>query len=79
MDEYQPDRGLQSADAHGVEDPEALAGLAKGRLRAKISKLKRALSERIRDTNRDNPVERQELDILAERILWEIEAALIPL
>jgi len=58
VDDYQSDGGLQSADAHGLEDPEALADRA---------------------TKSDNPVARQELYILAERILCETEAAVIPL
>ena len=36
----------------GVEDPEALAELAKGRLRAKIPDLERALRGRIRSSHR---------------------------
>jgi len=45
-------RQMLEAIIAGVEDPEALAELAKGRLRAKIPELERALSGRIRASHR---------------------------
>jgi transposase len=45
-------RQMLGALIAGVEDPEALAELAKGRLRAKIPELERALRGRIRDSHR---------------------------
>ena len=45
-------RQMLEALIAGVEDPEALAELAKGRLRAKIPELERALSGRIRTSHR---------------------------
>jgi transposase len=45
-------RQMLKAIIAGVEDPEALAELAKGRLRAKIPELERALSGRIRASHR---------------------------
>ena len=45
-------RQMLAAIIAGVEDPQALAELAKGRLRAKIPELERALSGRVRDSHR---------------------------
>jgi len=45
-------RQMLAAIIAGVEDPEALAELAKGRLRAKIPELERALTGRIRTSHR---------------------------
>lgn len=45
-------RQMLAAIIAGVEDPEALADLAKGRMRAKIPELERALTGRIRDSHR---------------------------
>lgn len=45
-------RQMLAAIIAGVEDPEALAELAKGRLRAKIPELERALTGRIRASHR---------------------------
>lgn len=45
-------RQMLQAIIAGVEDPEALAELAKGRLRAKIPQLERALEGRVRSSHR---------------------------
>jgi transposase len=45
-------RAMLQAIMGGEEDPEALAGLAKGRLRPKMAELERALTGRIRDSHR---------------------------
>lgn len=45
-------RQMLAAIIAGVEEPEALADLAKGRLRAKIPELERALSGRVRESHR---------------------------
>ena len=45
-------RQMLEAMIAGVEDPEALAELAKGRLRAKIPQLERALEGRVRSSHR---------------------------
>ncbi|MFZ5502531.1 MAG: IS110 family transposase [Pseudomonadota bacterium] len=45
-------RQMLAAIMAGVENPEALAELAKGRLRAKIAELERALAGRVRDSHR---------------------------
>lgn len=45
-------RQMLEAIVAGVEDPEALAELAKGRLRAKIPQLERALEGRVRESHR---------------------------
>lgn len=45
-------RQMLQAIIAGVEDPEALAALAKGRLRAKIPQLERALEGRVRASHR---------------------------
>jgi transposase len=45
-------RQMLTAIIAGMENPEALADLAKGRMRAKIPELERALTGRIRDSHR---------------------------
>lgn len=75
-------RQMLEAIIAGVEDPEALAELAKGRLRAKIPELERALSGRIRASHRLLlGLHLEHIDDLSSKIEYlneEIERLMLP-